>query len=209
MKKLFLNFIIVPKFGTSNLSDQKFVTHVMNIVNSILLNANFPNQQLDTKALEQKINDFVVAKGKVKHGPAGAAAEKDAIRAEIEKMLKNLAIDCARVADGDIAVFLTSGFTAREHHAITNLNTPVKLLLEQGDNETELKLSFKGDDKAAFYKISVGLDTVTPLMIYSNKSTRFVIPNLKPGTRYFVQVMACGAKDIASGWSGFVNCIAA
>ncbi len=85
-------------------------------------------------------------------------------------MAKSRASDCAVVAFGKLAIFLTNGFATREHHAITALNDPSKLLLENGAKESELKLSFKGDEKASFYKIWVGLDTEGMLSVTESTS---------------------------------------
>lgn len=209
MKRIFLNFIIVPSLRTGKMSDEQFTNYVTNIIYSMTGNANFATLTAQITALKTKNTEFAVAKGNVKHGPAGSAAEKDAIRAEEEQMLKAMAIACSQIANGDLAVFLSSGFIAREHHAVTGLNDPTKLLLENGTQETELKLSFLGDERAPFFKIWIGLDTVTPTSLIESTSSRYVLENLVPGTRYYVKVMACGTKGLKSGWSTFISRIAA
>ncbi len=209
MKRIFLNFILVPKLGTSKMTDGNFMDFVSSIILSVKDNANFTNEQTAIGALKLKLADFIATKGKIKYGPSGAAAAKDAIRAEMEQMLKALAIACADEVNNDLAKFLTSGFSIREHHAITGLKVPTAVKLSVGASDTQLELSFKGDEKASYYKIWIGLDTESLLNMVTTTASKLTVTGCKPGVRYYVRLAACGKKDVMSAWSSFVSRIAA
>ncbi len=151
---LFVNLVLIPRLGLSQMRDADLLIYAHNIVIALNGNASFPGVQADLLLMKAQADVFEAAKDNVKHGPAGAAALKKAERAKLETMLKNLAAQCVIEANGDESVFLSSAFDLRRRPQPHNqLNAPENFDVISLADSGKVKVSFKKVKGAYSYEL--------------------------------------------------------
>lgn len=138
-------------------------------------------------------------------GPQFTAA-KDAARAALIPLLRQQASYVQTVANDDLAVILTSGFTVKStKRASAPLPRPS---IENIDNlaSTQLMVRLTPIENARAYEVRInpGTNTWQPAGVFT-KARRVVLQNLTPGTTYDIQARAVGGKTGYSDWSDPVS----
>ncbi len=121
-------------------------------------------------------------------------------------MLRQQASYVQTVANDDLAVILTSGFTV---NSTNRASAPLpKPSIENIDNlaSTQLMVRLTPIDNARAYEVRInpGNNTWQNAGVFT-KARRVVLENLTPGTTYDIQARAVGGKTGYSDWSDPVS----
>ena len=142
-------------------------------------------------------------------GGTALTAAKKADREALIAILRKLAAYVQIVADGDMALLLSSGFSA-----VTPGRAPAKLAVPtilSVDNEGTTKLNVRlhpvANARAYQVRASLGNNGTTTWLptVDSTQTRRIIVGNLVPGTTYSFQARAIGGSDGYSEWSDPVS----
>lgn len=204
---LFLNLILVPRLGLAKMRDTDLENYAHNIVNTLTGNPSFPGVQADLPAITTQIDRFEQAKANVRFGPAGAAALKNEERARLEMMLKNLAAKCVIEANGNEAVFRSSGFDLRRRSQPHNsLPVPMRFDVVSLSESGKVRVSFKrvpGAFNYELYAAKPGEDFRLHTTLTNGR--RSVVNNLDSLTIYRFRLRAMGKNGIHSEFTEVIE----
>ncbi|GDX52813.1 hypothetical protein LBMAG27_18600 [Bacteroidota bacterium] len=206
MKKL------VVRLGLSRLTVLGFLQFVEYILQQMTGNVNFPTPIPDLAAIKFKMLAYKQAITDAEQRIAGAIELRNQLRFDLSIMLKNLANYCVQVANGDPAVFSTSGFEMKRTPtpAPDPLDPVQNLRMQNTGTDTELRLLFKSVRYGKSYEVWMSpLNDTNFTYLTTVSAQRFVLRDLTPGVRYFAKVRAIGPKGIKGGFSDVASKIAA
>ena len=196
---------IIARLKLASLSDQQLDDYAQNKVDSMTGNVNFPTPAPTIESVASALDAFHKAVSKALTGTVADTADKNAKRVIIEGLLTQLAEYCAFTVNGNIAIYLTSGFDYKRHATPSGiLPAPQNLLPKRGANDGQVKLTWKKVINNHGYELRWAYDSVTPdamtnMVPYS--STRVTLSGLQSGKRLYAFVHAVGSHGTFGDWS--------
>jgi hypothetical protein len=169
-------------------------------------NPNFLNLPVELSDLNEALNNFEAAMAKALDGSRSAFANKRKCRSIVERLLRQLGHYVEHACNGNMEIFVTSGFEAiRAPSPAEQCPTPLILKIKQGKSG-ELLVSFTPFyRKAAHYQLRYGVVGTSPdswtveTLLQARRPVR--VENLTPGTDYGFQVRAFGKTGKYTDWS--------
>lgn len=199
---------ISMNFGTGRYSDSALATAVRQIIRMMTGNPNFPNPSPSLAELETANNEYEGALEKMKDGTQADTVIKNRRRAALEGILKKEAQYVENVANGDVAIMLSSGFELTKGRVpVGELDVPTNLIVNAGQERGTLQVKFDGVEHARFYEIDYAEVPVTEdsrKERLSNTSPNFLIKGLISGKEYSVRAAAAASKPERK-WSKWVS----
>ena len=203
---------IRPALGFSKLLDADLLTRARSIqAGTGGGNAAYPNAPVEAASFETTLQQYADAITAALDGSKKAIAERQKLRAEVISKLRLLGSYVEAACNGDLSVFLSSGFEAASwtRTAPQPLPPPTIVRVDQG-NSGHLLVSIKALPKARSYELRhAALEAggtpgawTTTVVVALRQATP--IDNLTPGTIYSFQVRALNQLGYTD-WSDSVN----
>jgi hypothetical protein len=150
-----------PKLELSKKTDVELDNYTQDKVTKITGNLAFPSAQATITLVAATLVKYATALG-VQNGTKADTANKNKLRAELEKLLTKVATQCALDADDDDTVFLTSGFAIIEPPSpVGEQPKPTQFQLVLSDNPGEATASMESFPKARGFSFAWTKDPLT------------------------------------------------
>src|ERR1700719_3785394 len=176
-------------------SDSVLVTDVTTIVTSMTNNANYPTPSPALNLITTANAAFASAIADAADGGKQLTSAKNAKRAELVALMRQLANYVQGACDGDMTKLLSSGFPVQkpDRSPASVPATPVTPKVSQGKTGEAFTLS-KPVDFAYIYNWRVALDSKPDDFVQNGQSTggRASFEGLTPGQLYRFQCNAVG-----------------
>ena len=191
-----------PKIQLSFLrfSDSNFLTKAVLIVTSMTNNPAFTNPIPTLADVQTALDNY--AKNLTAAAGLGRTnvADKNQSRDLLEQLLSQLGMWVMFIANGDLAILTSSGFTVSKDPQPRKLDKPGDVTLSYGITAGTLISSIaKGNANSFIHEITDALPTENTVWTsYPSSTSQFTFTNLTPGKQYWVRVAAIGnRKQIA------------
>lgn len=197
--------IVKPSIGflTAD-SDALIVTGTETIVNSLTSNPDYPTPTPTLATVTTALNAFTVAIANAADGGKEFTAIKNAKRAELTSLLRQLASYVGVTCGGDMAKLLSSGFPTQKpiRTPIGVLPAPGAPIVTLGALTGELDAATPPVFGAYTYNWRVALSSAPNVFVQQSQTTaaRNTFSGLIPGQTYRVQLNAVGSAG-PSDWS--------
>lgn len=182
----------------SAFGDADFEQKAQAILSSMTNNPAFPNPiptlQEVTDAVAQYSADLVAAASLDRT----AVARKNKSRTLLQNLLRQLAMYIMYIANGDVTILTSSGFTLSKLPEFNYITNPGNVTLANGVSTGVMEVSVKTVKGAKGYVYQIAREEpVTEAEWQSTNSSRskFTYTNLQPGKRYWVRVAATGSGE--------------
>lgn len=202
---------IIPKLELHKLRDDELDEFVQEKINrmeaaSPAFNAVNPTPaQMNTKNIEWRA--ALVASD---DGTKAQTEFKNQVRRELEAMLALQAQNCAEVANGNIVLYLSSGYEAKDTQGSPTGELPpvTELELFYGESEGELRASWNPMEDAANFLVQAFSNTDNPsgsvikeYIIGKIGKQKAILSGLPSGQKIFLRVRANGGNTGQGPWS--------
>ncbi len=186
-------------------SDGQFIVDVGGALDGIEANkVDFATPVPPLATIRTALDDFVVAREEAVKGGKQATAMKNAKRAAVVSLMKQLANYVTDTSDGDLTKLLSSKFPIQKptRSPVGPLVTPVTPTVKFGMVSGQLDASTPPVNGAYTYNWRLALASAPDVYVQTAQTTggRNVFAGLTPGQVYLVQVCAVGAAG-PSNWS--------
>ncbi len=185
-------------------SDALIVTGTQTIVNSMTSNPDFPTPTPTLPTVSTALTAFTVALSNAAGGGKEFTAIKNAKRAELTSLLRQLASYVGVTCGGDMAKLLSSGFPTQKPTStpVGVLPAPAAPVVTQGALSGELDAVTAPVFGGYTYNWRVALVSAPNVFVQQSQTTaaRNTFDSLTPGQNYRVQVNAVGSAG-PSDWS--------
>ncbi|MBI4947440.1 MAG: hypothetical protein HY840_13690 [Bacteroidetes bacterium] len=170
----------------------------------------FSNLQPGTAELDAKNQQWRAALAKANDGSKADTAYKNQVRAELEAMLTLQAQNCAEIANGDLVLYLRTGYEAKNTQGSPTpmLGAVTGLELFYGDSDGELKAMWNPIEDAQNFTVHAYSDISNPegtlikeYLIKKIGKQKIILSGLPSGQKIFVRVRANGGSTGHSPWS--------
>jgi len=160
--------------------------------------------------VQTKKNDYETALVKAINGTTADTALKDQRRAELEVMLTQQAQNCAVIANGDLALYLTTGYAAKDTKGTPTGPLPQVsgVELDYGDSTGELKAGWDRMIDALNFTVRAYSDIANPdgsvvkeYITGKIGKKQTTLSGLPSGQIIFVRVRANGGSTGQGPWS--------
>jgi hypothetical protein len=197
--------IVKPSIGfLRTVSDARLVTDAETIVNSMTNNSSYPTPSPALAEITTAINDFTVAIANAANGGTDLTAIKNAKRAALAALLRELASYVTVACKGNMADLLTSGFPIQKptRTAAGVLPAPETPVLVTGARSGDLAAVAAPVANAYTYNWRVALASAPTDYVQEVQTTaaRTIFSGLTPGQIYAVDLNAVGSAG-PSDWS--------
>ncbi|MBI4947437.1 MAG: hypothetical protein HY840_13675 [Bacteroidetes bacterium] len=201
---------IIAKLGLRSISDAGLGDYAQDKIDKINAAPAFAAVDPSTATLQTKTDEYESALVKSDNGTVADTALKDQRRAELENLLTIQAQNCAVIANGDLPLYLTTGYGARDTKgsptghlpAVTGLN------LFYGNSPAELEASWDVMEDAQNFTVQVYTDIANPdgskikeYMKPKIGKKKTTLDGLPSGQMVFVRVRANGGSTGFGPWS--------
>lgn len=199
--------IIIPKLGLRDLRDTELPEYAQDKVDKISGSAAFGGVQPTPAQLQTKKNQYEAALVAADDGTVADTEAKNVLRKELEEMLTIQAQNCAEIADGDLALYLTTGYEAKDTQGtpVGELQRPDMQKLEPSENIGELKADWSTVKNASNYTVRAYTNEADPesSVVYNEivSPSKTTLQGLPSGERIFVDIRANGGSTGYSPWS--------
>jgi hypothetical protein len=200
--------IIIPKLRLSRLTDSQLNTFAQEKYDKLNGNLAFAAVSPSAADVEAKRVDYAAALAKASDGTKADTEVKNQLRKALEEMLTLQALDCARIANGDMAVYLTSGYEAKNVQGtpVGELGTTDEIVFRNyGKNPGELQPDWAPVAHARNYTVQVFTDTNDPVASLVKEVTvnpsDAAIGGLERGRMMWVRIRANGGSNNHGPWS--------
>jgi hypothetical protein len=189
--------------------DTDLIAFTRNVVTLTTGNAQYPTPSPALTVITTAVNALETAVHDALDGGKIAIATRNAARAEMLSLLRQLASYVTGNCNADLVALLGSGFEAVKAPApVGVLPAPANLRLNITGISGELFLRFDRVQNAANYSVQVATNPDGPWQEQDlSTSTRVTINGLTPGKVYWVRAAANGTAG-QSGWGGPANAMA-
>lgn len=190
----------------TRLKDADLLTFSDSVVAGLTGNASFATPIVALPDLTAAVTDFRNAMAAAEDGGKRAIAARDAARAVLVGLLRQLAAYVESLAGEDLPMLLSSGFQAVNTNR-TRIVLPKPVILDLANEQsTMLAMRLQAVPTARSYevRISDGANGWRTVGIFT-QARRILLENLTPGTVYTVQVRAIGGITGSSDWSDPVS----
>jgi hypothetical protein len=190
----------------------KFHIFALHIYEKMLGNPYFPNPPVDLAVFKAALDRFQSLMAEASYGDSRIVVQRDQLRSEIDRMLRQLGHHAEDYCEQDIYIFRTSGFEeVPSSPAPPKPLDPTRILGVEHVMKTVLKLKIKSLGRAAkHYRVAFAPEgTATdpdtwPSVDVTAVRGGVVIENLTPGIVYVFQVKVFGRLGF-SDWSPAVT----
>jgi hypothetical protein len=186
-------------------SDAQLDQDAETIIASMTGNANFPTPSPTLAVIKAALDAFTVALSDAADGGVEKTAIKNAKRAELVSLLRQLASYVFAAADGDMTKLLSSGFPSQKTNRspIGPLPAPGTPFLSQGAVTGSLAASTSPVVGSYIYNWRVALASAPAVYVKQVQTTAAsnTFDGLTPGQIYNVQLNAVGTAG-TTDWSG-------
>lgn len=182
----------------SGYTDGNLETKALSIVQCLTGNPFFPDPIPSIAEIMAVLANYSAALVDAKMLDRTKVAEKNKYRKELELNLGQLGTFINYVANGDIAMLTSSGYTVSKVPAPAVLTNPGNVTLTDGITSGAMVSSVKAPGAAKGYVHEI---TTDPLADDSNwksvhtSRSRYTFTNLEPGKKYWVRVAAIGTNE--------------
>jgi hypothetical protein len=188
--------------GFDKLTLAEFSQRLNAIIESMNGNPNFTSLQAAVNALMTEATDYQALALKALTRDTEAILARDASRQKITNMLHNIGYSVSALADGNLKVLASSGFSYTQPKKPTPpLQKPGVPKLSSGVNSGEIfcqAASQKGMRAVNYYITSdataLATSNSTAWNIISYNRTKYIFSDLIPGQRYFIKVGLIGVR---------------
>ena len=185
-------------------TDALLLTNTETIVTAMTNNADYPTPSPALAVVTTAANAFSVALAEAADGGREKTAIKNAKRAELVALLRQLGAYVALTCGNDLAKLLGSGFPVQKptRTPVGVLPAPVTPVVSQGSRSGELYASSSPLNGAYTYNWRAALASAPTVHVQTAQTTgaRHTFSGLTPGQLYIVDVNAVGSAG-ASNWS--------
>jgi len=156
--------VIIPKLGLHDITDAKLPEYAQDKVDKITASGVFAALVPSPAQVQAKKNQYEAALVKSDDGSKADTVAKDERRKELEAMLTLQAENCAEIANGDLEIYVKSGYEAKDVKGtpVGILGAVTGFLLAYGDNAGELKANWKALEHADNYTLQFYSDPANP-----------------------------------------------
>lgn len=174
-----------------------------NVINKMTGNDFFSEPDVELTVLNTLVTKLETANSNALSGSHEAIAQRNRAVLEVDEAFRKAALYVDRIADGDTAIILSSGFQA------TKRPEPAQrpqFLVEASANSGEVTLNRRAQAKARAYIWQYSVGVVPPngtgSWVYAGASTKgkFTIGDLESGTKCWFRVAAVTTDGVAP-WS--------
>lgn len=184
--------------------EASFTEKVSTILEHLKNNPNYPTPTPALPAVETAFAAYKVATAEAVQGGVENTAIRDAKRAELTGLLRQLASYVNGTANGDLPKLLSSGFPTQKpvRTPIGPLPAPGTPVVTQGAVTGALTASAPPVYGASSYNWNLALETAPEVTVQTAQTTgaRAQFSGLTPGKVYLVSLNAVGAAGV-SDWS--------
>lgn len=192
--------------GFNRISDGDLSAFTNTVITSMTGNAAFNKPPVAFADVTKALDTFDKAVAAAMDGGTALTAAKNAAREALLAILRKLAAYVQIVADQDMALLLSSGFSAVNiGRGQTKLDKPT---IMEVDNEgtTKLAVRLRSVPRARSYEVRAVNGATTPAAsVIATQARRIIVGNLTPGTTYNIQARAIGGSEGYSEWSDPVS----
>jgi hypothetical protein len=187
------------KINTSfiSYSDAELVAKGTYIVTSMTDNTNFPSPVPTLAEVQAALGIYAEAFNAAAGLGRNNIAVKNQARAALELLLAQLGRYVMYVANGDLAILVSSGYTVSKEPQPRHLINPGALLLENGITSGTVKGTIdRGNATSFLFEISDILPAdSTAWTKFPSNNCQYVFTNLTPGKQYWARVAAIGFRN--------------
>src|ERR1051325_4550781 len=201
---------IIPKLGLDDLKDAQLVAYARDKVEKINAAPEFAAVNPSAAAVQAKTNEYEDALVRTNDGTRADTQYKRQLRIELEQLLTAQAHDCARIANGNLPLYLQTGYEAKniKGHKHGELPAVTGIKLFYGDNDGELKASWNPMEEADNFLVHVFTDVKNPngsvikeCIIKKIGRKKTTLSGLPSGQKVFVRVRGNGGSTGQGPWS--------
>lgn len=197
--------VIKPAIGfLTSSSDALLVTGAQTIVTAMTKSPDYPSPTPTLATVTTALNDFTVAIANAAKGSKEETAIKNAKRAELVSLLRQLASYVGVTCGDDMAKLLASGFPTQkpQRSPIGVLPAPATPVVGPGKLTGELEALSEPVFGAYTYNWRIALSSAPNVFVQQVQTTasRHTFGGLTPGQVYSVQLNAVGSAG-PSDWS--------
>lgn len=201
---------LIPKLKLHDINDSALSEYATDKVTKVSTNVVFVAVNPSTAAMAAKEQEYSAALVKTDNGTKADTAYKKQKRKELEALLTAQAQDCARIANGDLAVYLSSGYEAKDIKGSPKgtLRQVTGVSLFFGNNDGELKIGWDTMREALNFTVQVFSDISNPdgsilkeYIIGKIGRSKAILSELPSGSKVFARVRANGGSTGHGAWS--------
>jgi hypothetical protein len=185
-------------------SDEQLIALTQAIISGLTGNASFPSPTPDLTAITAALADFSDAMAEAANGGVHLTAAKNAKRAVLASLLRQLAGYINVQCDGDIEKLRSTQFPIQKptRSRLGAVSTPAAPVLKQGAKSGVLAAKSSPVEGASVYNWRIALASAPTQFVQTAQTTaaRTTFAELTPGQVYNVQLNAVGASG-TSDWS--------
>jgi len=205
--------IIIPNLGLKDIVDNamgEFAQHKVTTINLLGAGSVFAAVIPSTATVQAKHNQYETALvASINGTPADTSAKNDR-RAELEDLLTLQADNCSEIANGNLTLYLTTGYAAKDVEGSPTGPLPAvtNVLLHYGTSAGELEISWNPMADAQNFSVNVYATALDPenskikdFIIGKIGKTKATLAGLPTGQIVFVRVRANGGSTGNGPWS--------
>ncbi len=201
---------IIPALGLNDIRDSELDEYVQDKVNRINSLPEFAAVTPTTAVVDAKRIEYKDALLAADHGPAGSTQFKDQKRVELEEVVTKQASSCAIIANGDLALYLKTGYKAKDTRGTPTGPLPqvTGFELHFGTSKGELLASWNPMEDAMNFTVQVYSDPNSPdttivkeFMTGKIGKRKTSLSGLPTGLMVFARVRANGGNNGSGAWS--------
>jgi hypothetical protein len=178
-------------------SDERLIAEVQAAIIGLTDNPNFATPMPTVKSVKDAVGAFITAVAEAVNGGRGLTATKNARRAELVSLMRQLASYITVTSNGDLTVLLSSGFPYQkpERTRVGFLPAPASPTLKLGAKSGQLDASISPVYGAGSYNWRIALASAPTAFVQTAQTTggRYAFKGLTPGQTYNVEVNGVGA----------------
>jgi len=188
---------IVPALNMSGLREDALDTYAEEKKEKLTGNALYPDPFPEKVVMVEALNAYRIALGQADDGDSIDTDEKNIRKEVLENSLVTLAFRCAQLANGNVHMFLTSGFAVRKP-AVPHAKPEKPQDMEAFDGHAEgvIKLEWSRTEGAVVYVIEMtetpqnfsSWTEVHPMRGGLSTKSETLITGLTPTRRYWFRV---------------------
>ena len=189
-------------------SDSQLVQDTQGIISGLTNNTHFPTPNPTLAVITAALDAFVAALGAAAGGGVALTAAKNAARAELAALLRQLGSYLHFACNGDMGILLTSNFPVQKEKGqpVGLLPNPTNLTVNNGPLSGQLTAGVAPVPNALVYNWQL-TTTAAPNVIVQTQQTSAasaIFADLTPGTQYSVVANVTGTAG-PSDWTNPVS----
>ena len=147
---------IVTVFSFGDITDARLVGYSQEKIEKITDNPHYPDPFPEKDAMESALAEYIHALGDSDDGRTADTEVKNEKRAILENALMSLGLKCAQLANGNLGVFLTSGFEVRKPRESKGiLPAPENVVTKEGTHPGTLFVTWDPVTGARCYAVEI------------------------------------------------------